>query len=69
VEIGADVVTQVVDIKVSAVYKALILNKPDIVIYYITINAPSPDTADFMECDLTFQITHVSDLIPDHSRI
>jgi hypothetical protein len=35
VEHGADVVTQVVDIKVSAVYRALILNKPDIVIYLI----------------------------------
>ncbi|XP_056008710.1 uncharacterized protein LOC125661395 isoform X2 [Ostrea edulis] len=35
VEHGADWVTQVVDIDVSAVYKALILNKPDIVKYLI----------------------------------
>ncbi|XP_056001832.1 uncharacterized protein LOC130046588 [Ostrea edulis] len=35
VEHGADWVTKVVDINVSAVYKALILNKPDIVKYLI----------------------------------
>jgi hypothetical protein len=35
VEHGVDFVTQVVDIKVSAVYTALILNKPDIVKYLI----------------------------------
>jgi hypothetical protein len=35
VEHGAHLVNQVVDIKVSAVYRALILNKPDIVKYLI----------------------------------